>query len=161
MPLNPLIENLKKKRMLRSFKHFADKGRGVSPCLFYPASTSAGVEVVKRNIYHDIIEDQVVKSGGYNIQGISTYCYIDQQPALKTIVNFGFAYKEGDTLPLLCFLPMQTGIKPENNSLIVMASNEGLISGRFSTAQAKSYGITNVLLWVITIVPYRNSKISL
>lgn len=161
MPLNPLIENLTKKRMLRSFKHFSDKGRGVSPCLFYPASTSAGVQIVKRNIYHDVMESQVAKSGELIVHGIPTYCYIDQTVPLKTVLRLGLAYKEGDTLPIICYLAVTNGILPENNSLIILANSEGLISGRYSVTQIKSYGITNILLYVCTIVPYRNSHISL
>ena len=158
MPLNPLTVSIVQRKMLRGFAHFSKKGRGISPCKFYPTKVGATEQVI-RNIYHDVTSDQISSDDSYNVTPIDTFCYIDSNAPYKTIARLGFIIKEGESLPILCYMPLQSNIVPENNSLIVLLTDEGLISGRWSVSQAKSYGVNSpVLLYVCTVVPYRDNK---
>jgi hypothetical protein len=148
MPIKENITNMIKKNSLRAFKTLA-RGKGVSKCKYYPA-ISGTTQVIKRNLYHDVIED----TGPGKVNGIETYIYIDMALPAKEVKALGW-WKEDDTLPIVGYMPVEEGWVPQDSALIEVGPEEGYLSGTYRVKKSTQYGQGIPCLWVINLVPKR------
>jgi hypothetical protein len=152
MPMNQLISESVKKRSLQQFKRLARKGRGVFQCKVYPVE-SGNSTILKRNVYHDVVED----TGPGKVNAFDSYCYFDFMPPLQTVKSLGW-WKEGETLPMLAYFPVQEGVVFQKGVKFEVLTTDGIVKGMYDVLKEKSYGAGEVLLWVLSIAPYRKSS---
>lgn len=148
MPIKDNVIAMIRRNSLRAFKTLS-RGKGVSPCTFYPA-VSGTTQVVKRNLYHDVIED----TGPGKVIGIPTFIYVDMNPPATVVKKLGW-WKEDFTLPTLGYMPYEDTWTPEQDAIVEIASIEGYISGTWKIEKVTMYGQGVSCLWVCNIVPKR------
>ena len=149
MPIKDNIIEMIRRNSLRAFKTLA-RGKGVSPCTFYPA-TSGGVHIVRRNLYHDIIQD----TGPGKVFGVSTFTYLELNPPIKVVKELSW-WKEDEHLPQLAYIPYQDDFTPEKSAIIEIPESEGYLAGLWSIENYKMYGQGVPVLWVCHVVPKRD-----
>jgi len=149
MPIKENVIEMIRRNSLRAFKTLA-RGKGVSTCMFYPA-VSGATAVVKRNMYHDIVE----QTGPGKVDGIPTFIYIDLLPPAKVVKSLGW-WKEDESLPILAYMPYESNWTPEKSALVVVPENEGYLGGTWSMEKVTMYGQGVSCLWVCNIVPKRS-----
>lgn len=148
MPIKDSVIRMIRKNSLRAFKTLA-KGKGVQLCNYYPA-TLGNVPVVRRNMYHDVVEH----TGPGKVDAVPTFIFIDLNPPAKIVKQLGW-WKEEETLPILGYMPYEDNWKPEKSALVEVSSNEGYLSGMWSIEKVTMYGQGVSCLWVCNIVPKR------
>jgi hypothetical protein len=150
MPLRDIFVNRIRKSSWRAFRMLA-RGRGVSPCTYYPA-VSGGSVVIRRNLYHDIVED----TGPGQVTGVDTYIYIDMNLPVKTVKELGW-YREDESLPIVGFMPFEERWSPQTDAIITVPTEEGYLAGTYRIKKQTQYGQGVPCLWAFNLVPKRKT----
>ena len=148
MPIKDSIVNRLRKSSYRAFLKLS-RGRGVSRCKLYPA-TSGNTKIVQRNLYHDIIEE----TGPGKIEPVDTFIFIDIAPPIKVVKALGW-YKEDEGLPMIGYMPYESHWIPEKSAVIVIPEEEGYLAGTWVIEKETAYGQGVSVLWACNIVPKR------
>lgn len=94
------------------------------------------------NIYHDKTADSLGSS-------ITTFGYIEISPPIKTVQQLGW-WREGESLPILCYLPWEEGMLPKKDDQLVVAT-EGVLAGEYQIDHVKQYGQGEAISWILNI----------
>lgn len=136
-----------RKNSMRLFRHLS-KDKGVMPCTFYAiAQDIAG----RRNVYHDTVD-----TSADPITGVQTLCFIELNAPLKVIRDLGW-WKEGESLPVLLYLPWQSDVLPAQECKVHIGADQGYMAETWIINKVAQFGQDVPIAWVCTVSPKRTT----
>ena len=142
MAINANTVNLLRHKALMAFGLLSN-GRESMACTYYARN-------ITENVYRDKEVDNTLSS-----PPIDTYCYIQLNAPIKVVKELSW-FKEGDSLPILMYLPYQDDFVPEQGSKVVVPPSDSYMGDTWTINSVKAYGQDVPILWVCNVSPKRS-----
>lgn len=100
-----------------------------------------------KNLYHD-------ETSTAYAAAVSTFGFIEFDAPMKVVKELGW-WREGETSPILMYMPWEDDITPKQGDRFTTPATEGYFGATWRVNHVKMYGQGKPLVWYLNVSPER------